>query len=57
MALTITNIVFDCHDPTRVASFWAEALGYATNTEDPDHMTRAATSPIYCSIECLSQKL
>ena len=37
MALTITNIVFDCHDPTRLASFWAAALGYAVNADDPDH--------------------
>ena len=37
MALTISNIVFDCADPTRLATFWAAALGYATNTEDPDH--------------------
>jgi len=37
MALTITNIVFDCHDPARLAVFWAAALNYATNTNDPDH--------------------
>jgi Glyoxalase-like domain len=37
MALIITNIVFDCHDPARLATFWATALGYATNTDHPDH--------------------
>ena len=37
MALTITNIVFDCHDPVQLASFWAAALGYAVNADDPDH--------------------
>jgi Glyoxalase-like domain len=37
MPLTIAHIVFDCHDPARLAAFWAAALGYATNTEHTDH--------------------
>jgi hypothetical protein len=37
MPLTITHIVFDCQDPARLATFWAAALGYATNIEHPDH--------------------
>lgn len=37
MSLTISNIVFDCADPTTLAAFWAAALGYATNTKHPDH--------------------
>src|SRR5215475_7400795 len=37
MPLTIAHIVFDCHDPAKLAAFWAAALGYATNTENPDH--------------------
>jgi hypothetical protein len=38
MALTITNIVFDCANPAALATFWAAALGYATNTDDPEHV-------------------
>jgi predicted enzyme related to lactoylglutathione lyase len=37
MPLTITNIVFDCADPKRLAEFWAAALGYPTNTEHEAH--------------------
>ena len=28
MALTIRNATFDCHDPSLLAEFWAEALDY-----------------------------
>jgi hypothetical protein len=38
MPLTITNIVFDCANPAALAAFWAAALGYAINSEDPEHV-------------------
>jgi hypothetical protein len=28
MAARITELVVDCHDPARLASFWSEVLGY-----------------------------
>lgn len=37
MGLRIAQIVFDCHDPTVLATFWASALGLETNLEDPDN--------------------
>lgn len=37
VALSISAIVFDCREPTSLAVFWAKALGYATNIEDPEH--------------------
>ena len=32
----IGNIVFDCSDPDRVASFWAAALGYEKGKYPPE---------------------
>jgi predicted enzyme related to lactoylglutathione lyase len=39
MALRIQNISFDCHDPGRVAAFWAEALGWRVTFADADEVT------------------
>jgi catechol 2,3-dioxygenase-like lactoylglutathione lyase family enzyme len=34
VTLSIFSTTFDCHDPDRMAAFWAEALGYEVNTAD-----------------------
>ena len=34
--MKIGNIVFDCSDPDRVATFWAAALGYEKGEYPPD---------------------
>jgi hypothetical protein len=59
MTLTIANIVFDCHEPARLAAYWAAALNYATNTNDPDHAWAydpRGTSPISCLTKFLNRK-
>ena len=35
MPLELDELVFDCADPRRVATFWAQALGFDLS-EDPD---------------------
>jgi catechol 2,3-dioxygenase-like lactoylglutathione lyase family enzyme len=38
MTLRVASLVVDCHDPDRVAAFWAEVLGLeeAERNDDPD---------------------
>lgn len=36
MGLRIQAVIVDCHDPRRLASFWAEALGWSISLEE-DH--------------------
>ena len=36
MGLGLDTITFDCADPVRVATFWAEALGFEIVEPDPE---------------------
>jgi hypothetical protein len=36
VSLRIQAVIVDCHDPRRLASFWAEALGWTISVDD-DH--------------------
>ncbi|MGB8196573.1 MAG: VOC family protein [Acidimicrobiales bacterium] len=38
MALRIQNLSIDCHDPARLAAFWAEALGWRVTSEEVDEV-------------------
>jgi hypothetical protein len=39
MTLRLQNVSFDCHDPARLAAFWAEALGWRVTFADADEVT------------------
>ena len=39
----IKSVTFDCHDPLRVAAFWAEALG--SNVDEDSTSDRAWVEP------------
>jgi hypothetical protein len=39
MTLRLQNVSFDCHDPARLAAFWAEALSWRVTFADPDEVT------------------
>ena len=34
--MRINHITFDAHDPARIAGFWAEAMGWAEDADDPN---------------------
>ena len=36
MACRISEVVLNCRDPSRLAAFWCEVLGYAEFTRDAD---------------------
>jgi catechol-2,3-dioxygenase len=36
MACRISELVLNCRDPSRLAAFWCEVLGYAEFTRDAD---------------------
>jgi hypothetical protein len=36
MALRISELVLDCHDPVRLARFWCEALDFVVVGREPD---------------------
>jgi catechol 2,3-dioxygenase-like lactoylglutathione lyase family enzyme len=36
MACRLTELVLDCHDPERLASFWCDVLGYVVLDRDGD---------------------
>src|SRR5581483_7904932 len=36
MSASLVAVIVDCHDPLRVAGFWAEALGYEVSQRNPD---------------------
>ncbi|HEY5010483.1 MAG TPA: VOC family protein [Acidimicrobiales bacterium] len=39
MTLRLQNVSIDCHDPARLADFWAEALGWRVTFADADEVT------------------
>lgn len=43
MTAVILHVTFDCHDPERMATFWAQLTGYRRmGTTDPDVITLQA---------------
>ena len=38
MALTIQSVIVDCHDPSALASFWEQALGWRRTYEKEDEV-------------------
>lgn len=42
MVVRVTEIVFDCHDPVRLAAFWTAALDYHIVSEDDEQIEIAA---------------
>jgi catechol 2,3-dioxygenase-like lactoylglutathione lyase family enzyme len=48
MTLKITHITFDAHQPDEISRFWAEAMGFAEDPDDPnrpEHDEAAILSP------------
>lgn len=38
MAIRVQNVSIDCLDPSRLAAFWAEALGWRVTAEEADEV-------------------
>jgi predicted enzyme related to lactoylglutathione lyase len=36
MALKINHITFDCHEPLEISTFWAAAMGWHEDPDDPN---------------------
>jgi hypothetical protein len=39
VTLRLQNVSFDCHDPSRLAAFWAEALGWRVTFADANEVS------------------
>lgn len=45
MTSTFTDLAIDCVDPTKLARFWCEVLGYAVRVEDDELVTIGGAVP------------